>query len=57
MKRMITRLIMAQLIPLALRYAKKAFRNRKAAPESQPAVDNTAQPQNCLLYTSPSPRD
>lgn len=54
MKRMITRLIMAQLIPLALRYAKKAFRNRKAAPESQPAVDNTAQPQKLESDQSPS---
>ena len=31
MRRMITRLLIAQLIPLALRYLKKAFRKKKSA--------------------------
>lgn len=31
MRRIITRLLIAQLIPLALRYLKKAFRKKKSA--------------------------
>lgn len=31
MRRMITRLLIAQLIPLALRFIKKAFRKKKTA--------------------------
>jgi len=33
MKRMITRLIMAQLIPVAIKFITKAFRKKKQAPD------------------------
>ena len=46
MRRIITRLIIAQLIPLALRYGKKAFRKKKSAPQRQNTADNTAQTEN-----------
>ena len=39
MRRMITRLIMAQLIPLAIRAGKKAFRNRKQAAQNNDAIE------------------
>ena len=35
MKRMITRLIMAQLIPVAIKFVTKAFRKKKTSGEPQ----------------------
>lgn len=34
MKRMITRLIMAQLVPVAIKFVTKAFRKRKASADA-----------------------
>ena len=42
MRRMITRLIMAQLIPVGIRMAKKAFRKKKSVADDNAALDANA---------------
>jgi len=44
MKRMITRLIMAQLVPVAIKFVTKAFRKKKAA--AAPHLDGQQDQQN-----------
>ena len=55
---------MATLYDLAMQYLAQALPDGKIFPDTIPPLvpptedeDTSAQPETCLLYTSPSPRD